>query len=182
MDPLDAIQKLGTDGAWAGAALLLALSALLGVKGMTPVWAQRYEARTRWLTERDVKRGEEFVKKLNGRVYHDIARFLIADQTFRERFAPMHSIKTLEGEQQRIFAKIDEHAREDRAVHDRVRELEVRMDQVRDDVREIRIDLRAATETVTAEAKAMRQEQNDRERRIVEHIDKLFERRESQRG
>lgn len=181
MDPFDAVQKFGAEGAWAGAALFLAISVYSGVKMMGPVWVDRYKLQTKLLTERDAKHAGEIARKLNGRAYQDIARYLSTDADFRSRFAPRHQLDAIEKEQQRIFATLDTHVREDRDVHERVKALEVEMEQVKENVREIKADLKAAAETVTAEATAMRQERNDGERRILEHIDELFERRRESR-
>jgi len=175
MDPLDIAQKFGTTGAWSVAALFLSISAYLGVKSMAPVWAERYKAQTKFLTERDVKRGEEFVRKLNGRVYADIERHLIASETFRGRFASAHLVRTMDNEQDSLRRAVNGHA-------ERMAGFEAEMRGVQEHVREIRADLKAATEAVTNEARAMRQERYDGEREILDRINELFERREKQRS
>jgi predicted nucleic acid-binding Zn-ribbon protein len=174
MDPLDVAQKFGSTGAWSVAALFLSISAYLGIKSMAPVWAERYKAQTKFLTERDVKRGEDFVRKLNGRVYGDIERHLIASTTFRERFASAHLVRAIDNEQDALRRSVGEHA-------ERMAGLEAEMRDVKDDVREIKADLKKATEDVTREAKAMRQERYDGERAILNRINELFERRAKER-
>jgi septal ring factor EnvC (AmiA/AmiB activator) len=182
MDPLDVAQKFGSTGAWAAAALFLAISAYLGIKSMAPVWAERYKLQTKLLTARDARHADEIVRKLNGRVYVDIERHLISSDAFRARFASKHQMNAVEAEQQRIFGKIDEHMREDREVHERVKGLETEMTEVKQDLRDIRDDLREAAKTVTAEARALREERGEGERRIIDHINELYERREKVRA
>lgn len=182
MDPLDVASKHGANLSWVVVALICAYTGYLATKHMVPVWAERYKLRTQLLTDKDARHATEIVRKLNGREMAEIERHLYGSQSFRERFAPMHRIAAIEGEQQRILRDLDEHVREDRAVHDRVKGLEVQMEDVKSDVHEIKTIVREGTKAVAEEAKALRSERTDGERRILEHIDRLYDRRKEPRA
>ena len=152
---------------------------------MLPVWAERYKLQTHKLSEKDAQQAETIAKKVNGALasmsLHEIERGLANSAWFREKFVPMHRINTIEGEQQRFAAEFVGHVKEDREVHERVRATEVRVAELKDTVQEIKEDLRQAAKAVTEEAKALRREMAEGERRIVDAVYALDERRKEPR-
>lgn len=195
MTETDFINWVGKAG-WSGVALLLAYSAYLGTKAMTPEWVARYRAQTNRITAKDAQRAESIAQKLkvNGaemRVIEDnlIGSLRFKELFFDERLAGSHKFKNLASAQattvelinklhEQLSRRLDEHTDEDRKVHERVRALEVRVEDVKADIHEIRAGQKELRDFVEVKADQVRDKLDQAEERIMT----LLERRKEPRA
>lgn len=158
---------------WTGVAILCSISAYRAI----PAFVERYRVRTQQLTEKNARQAQSIAKKVNGALHgmslHDIERGLANSKWFLANVIapPVDALRRA----------LDEHIQEDREMHERVRATEVRLAELKDDVQEIKQDLRKAAAVVTTEAIAIRKEQAEGERRIIDAVNVLFERRKELR-
>lgn len=177
MDPLDVVREFGVAGGLTMAGLMLALS----VRQALPDIMSRYRLGTQRLTEKDAQQAQEITRKVNGALHHisvaEIERRLAGSVWFRENVIDpriSHRIRPLEVE-------LEAHVAEDRVMHERVKGLEVKVDAFEHTAREIRSDLRVATERISEEAKEIRREMNEGNQQIMQAVYTLADRREKAR-
>lgn len=175
MDPTELVRQLGVAGGLTTAVILLSYS----VYRAMPAYVERYRLETGKLTAKNAQQAESIAKKVNGALaalsLHDIERGLANSKWFQAnvidaRLASSHRLGTIESEQINIRRLLDEHVREDRLVHERVRALEIEVTDAKAEIQEVKDLVRDGAKIVTEECKQIRREASEAERRILTAI------------
>lgn len=184
MDPSAIVRELGVAGGLTVAVLLITYCAYK----LLPSYQARYEAETAKLTAKDVKHARQIVDKLNGKYVEmnsEFMKLLVAefkDSVLIKRFLDdwfkaSHFAESILRHQTSIEQQLAEHTAEDREVHERVRELEVKANRAESDLRDIREKQDVLRDLIEHYNKEQLAAVHDAKTSMIDAVNRLMERR-----
>jgi hypothetical protein len=157
-DLLDPLTKMQAEALRALASALYPLLGILLVHRFAPGLMERYQARTKQLTERDAERAGRVIEKLNGAFLRALADSVGFQKIVDERAMARvdFAVGPIEGRLDGLEEWRERHTTEDTEVHDRVKGLEVEMKDVRGDISEIKRGQERLSESIEAKWSALK--------------------------
>lgn len=182
MEIPDWLTKIMEAATWPAVGILCAFTVYHAVKEMLPVWAERYKLQTKNITTRDAQRFERAMQKVNGAFVEQLVNHFSGSWQLK-RFLDSwlnesNFARNLLQQGTSLSLRLDGHETEDRAVHDRVRALEVHVETLKTNVAEIKSGQKELRDLVENKADLLRDKLADAESRILN----LLERRREPRG